>query len=417
MKLSSNKVLYQNTFMLYLMTIAKYAFPLIVFPYLTRVLMPEYFGVVIFMTATMSYFSYVIDFGFNFSATRKIARNQDNVAEIEKTFSNVIAAKCLLAIIGGVILAAIIPFIAILHQNVLLTVLYYLATASNLLIPDFLYRGLEKMQFVTMRYVITKTISTALIFVFVHDPQDILWIPILNIIGTLVAVALTLHHITKKLDIHLVKTSRDAVFTSLKESSVFFIATFASTAFTATNIFVMGIVNLSTIDIAYWGVAIQIISIIMSLYDPITSSVYPRMMVTRDFKLVKKLLLVIQPIIVVGIIFSYVVSPFAIGLLAGNGYEEAVPVFRTLLPVLFFAFPAQMLGFPVLGVIGKEMLATKATLYAAVFHVTGLVVLCAVNQFGLIQIAILRSCTECILCFVRVFFVLREQKTVQTVKK
>ena len=62
----------KNTFMLYLMNIAKMVFPLVTLPYLTRVLSVPVYGVVTYVKAVMQYMQLLLAFGFALSATRDI---------------------------------------------------------------------------------------------------------------------------------------------------------------------------------------------------------------------------------------------------------------------------------------------------------------------------------------------------------
>ena len=67
---SKEKLLAKNTLMLYIMQISSYIFPLISFPYLTRVLGAEKYGIVVFANSIMSYFTLFIEFGFLLSGTK-----------------------------------------------------------------------------------------------------------------------------------------------------------------------------------------------------------------------------------------------------------------------------------------------------------------------------------------------------------
>ena len=69
----------------------------------------------------------------------------------------------------------------------MLTILYYISTAAQIFIPDFLYRGLEKMEGVTTRYIIAKLVSAVLILVTVRNDDVLLLVPVAYLTGTVVA--------------------------------------------------------------------------------------------------------------------------------------------------------------------------------------------------------------------------------------
>ena len=101
---SYDKIVIKNTFFLYIMTGAKFVLPLIITACLTRRLGPESYGVISYLTPVMGYFILLFDFGFDFSATKKISQNRSNKEYIEKTIASVYTAKILLVPIGFIFL-------------------------------------------------------------------------------------------------------------------------------------------------------------------------------------------------------------------------------------------------------------------------------------------------------------------------
>ena len=272
---SSNKTFAKNTFFLYIMTGAKFVLPLIITACLTRRLGPDAYGVISYLTPVMGYFILLFDFGFNFSATKKIAQHRADPVLIEKTIAAVYTAKILLVLAGFLPLMLLLLCIDLLRQYVLLTVLYYLSTAAQIFIPDFLYRGLEKMEGVTTRYILAKLITAVLIFLAVRDDGGLILVPLAYLIGTVAAALHTNHHMVKKLGYRVALGGLREAAAELRESGIYFVSTFASTALSVTSTFVMGIVGMPTAQIAYWGVAFQVVQAVQAMYDPITTAFTP----------------------------------------------------------------------------------------------------------------------------------------------
>jgi len=399
---NSVKKVATNTIMLYVMTIGKHILPLLTLPYLTRILTPHYYGIVTYMTSTMTYFQVLIDFGFIYSATREVSLHREDKNELGKIICSVILSKLLLGVLGMFILGIMILFVPIMHENVMLSFLYYLSILVTTLLPDFLYRGLERMQIVSIRFILARLVSTILTFLLIKSPKDIMLVPVLTICGNIVAVIFSFYHLYRKEKIYLRKCNGKRIIKTIKESSVFFMTTFATTAFGATTTFFMGIKNLHAEEIAYWNLAYQGICSIQTLYEPITSSLYPHMVKEKDIRLVKRMFCFFIPFVLIGTILCYCLSETIIAILGGENYIEAVHIFRVLLPMLIFSFPAQLYGFPVLAPIKREKGVTVSTMIAALFHVSGLVGLMLVNKFEIVNIAFLRSCTDAVLLICRV---------------
>ena len=410
---SSNKTFAKNTFFLYIMTGAKFVLPLIITACLTRRLGPDAYGVISYLTPVMGYFILLFDFGFNFSATKKIAQHRADPVLIEKTIAAVYTAKILLVLAGFLPLMLLLLCIDLLRQYVLLTVLYYLSTAAQIFIPDFLYRGLEMREGVTTRYILAKLITAVLIFLAVRDDGGLILVPLAYLIGTVAAALHTNHHMVKKLGYRVALGGLREAAAELRESGIYFVSTFASTALSVTSTFVMGIVGMPTAQIAYWGVAFQVVQAVQAMYDPITTSIYPHVAGKRDHKFVLRITLCLLPLVAVGCVLLYCLAGLAVKIIAGSAYLAAVPVLQALTPMLLFSFVAQMLGFPLLGALGRERQASFTTLVAAGAQILGLVGLALSHHFTLLSLALLRNVTELIFMILRIYFVgvfLRERR-------
>ncbi|MQR87687.1 oligosaccharide flippase family protein [Bacillus megaterium] len=68
-----NKKLLENVLSLVVLQGSNYILPLITFPYLVRILGAENFGLIAFATSFMYFFIVFTDYGFNVTATKKIA--------------------------------------------------------------------------------------------------------------------------------------------------------------------------------------------------------------------------------------------------------------------------------------------------------------------------------------------------------
>ena len=114
--------------------------------------------------------------------------------------------------------------------------------------------------------------------------------------------------------------------------------------------------------------------------------------------------MIFMPIVVAGCIFSYLVAEPVILLIGGENYSDTYHLFRMMIPILFFSFPAQLYGWPTLGAIGRVKETTTSTIIAAIAQVVGLFILILFNSFTLTSLAILRSVTEIVLLLVRMYF-------------
>ena len=85
----AGKTLFANFAYLSLLQIANYVFPLLTLPYVVRIVGVENYGYISFSLAVVMWFTTIVDFGFNYTATRDVARSKDDLDEVSKIFSNV----------------------------------------------------------------------------------------------------------------------------------------------------------------------------------------------------------------------------------------------------------------------------------------------------------------------------------------
>lgn len=385
----------KNIVMLYGMSVAKMVFPLLTLPYLTRVLSVQSYGMVSYVKAVMQYMQLAVDFGFMLSGTKDIVKARGDHEVLEKETGDIFLARLLLVGITFIVLLGMIVVIPILNANVSYTLLAFLTVFLSIFLFDYYFRGVEKMQVITLRFVIMRGIATLLTFVFVHSDKDILFIPVLDAIGSMTAVILVVVEL-KKENINIRFSGVTVALKKLKDSFVYFASNMATTAFGALNTLLIG-AFLPATEVAYWSVCMQLIGAVQAMYTPITDGVYPEMIKTKSWKFVRKLLMVFMPIVFVGSLFSVVVAPYVLLIVGGKQYVAATQIFRMLIPVLFFSFPAIVFGWPTLGALDKEKQVTQTTILSAIVQIVGLLGLLATGHFTIMWIAVFRCMTEFVL--------------------
>lgn len=404
---SKEKLLAKNTLMLYIMQISSYIFPLISFPYLTRVLGAEKYGIVVFANSIMSYFTLFIEFGFLLSGTKICSDFCNDKKKLGNITLGIIFSKFLLVIFSVIILIFCCLFVEKIKEDSLFFVLSFIGIFLTIFLPDFLFRGIEQMSIITYRVVASKFIYTALIFVFIKKQDDYLIVPIATIGSNLFAVILTWLEIIRKKIITFCKISIKDIFLYLKDSSLFFLSRIASTFYTSLNTVILGF-KFPSGEVGQYGVANTLANTCRSLMCPISDSIYPYMIKQKNFKLVKKIILILEPVILVCCVVLWIIAEPVIRIACGEGYENAVPMLRAMIPIIAITLPAYLFGYPVLGALNKTKWANLSVVISASFHVIGLFVLFLTNRIGFIEIIILTCFTQIIELGIRIFVVIKE---------
>ena len=130
-------------------------------------------------------------------------------------------------------------YIQILYNNYLFTWLYYFAICINAFLPDFFFRGIEKMKNITIPFTLAKAITVILTLLFIKSDSDLLMIPMFEIAGNSIAVLVSFYLI-KQLHIVISIGSLKEWLIDLKDSGIYFLSNFAISIFGSFTTLLVG---------------------------------------------------------------------------------------------------------------------------------------------------------------------------------
>ena len=144
--------------------------------------------------------------------------------------------------------------------------------------------------------------------------------------------------------------------------------------------------------------------------SPISDSIYPYMIKQKNFRLVKKIILILEPLILVCCAVLWIIAEPIVRFVCGQGYENAVPMLRAMIPIIAITLPAYLFGYPVLGALNQTKWANWSVVISALFHIIGLILLFAFEKIGFIQIIVLTCITQFLELGIRICVIFRELK-------
>jgi polysaccharide transporter, PST family len=181
-----------NIVALYGVYIASLVIPLVTIPYLSRVLGPAGWGEVATAQSLGMYLGYVVEYGFDFSATREVARFRGDRIRLASVLSGVLAAKILLMlpVIAVTWMALLWTSNSADHSKLIYTGVFLgMSQGFNMM---WFYQGLERMRLVASIEIAAKIATTAGTFLVVRSPSDGYNLLILSGIVSLIATGITL---------------------------------------------------------------------------------------------------------------------------------------------------------------------------------------------------------------------------------
>ena len=402
-------VLAWNTLMLYILTFSNYLISLAIVPYETRILNKngaDGYGVLGVAMAIMVYFQLFIDFGFQLSATDEVSRNRQDGQRLNLVLTAVTLCKLALCAASLLMLFLLCQVIEAWKGKFSFYLLFFIGTAINALLPDYLYRGLEKMSAITIRTVCIRVFSALGIVLFLKEPEDLWVIPTLTAIGNLAAVFACFYDAKKRLGVRFCPVSFRDVWLRMKQSSVFFLSRFATTAYSALNTVILDMVAPAESTVrSYYASADKLMSTGKQGLQPISDSLYPYMVKHHDYRLVRKVLLILEPIIIAFCAVMFVIAPQFCTFFFGEGFAPAGDVLRVMLPTAVVLLPSYICGFPMLSSMGLAKHANYSTIFGSVIHLINLAVLYKTGNMNMITLGAAMSVAETLILLYRLFII------------
>lgn len=327
--------LVKNTAALFIVQLSTYAAPFLVLPYLARVLSTDHFGLIAFATSFNWYFMSLVDYGFNLTATRRIAIHRDDPAEISRIFSSVMAAKVFLTLLGLALMFTVVLSTPKLRPNLGLFCICYMLVVGDLLFPLWLFQGLQKMGNLVWRDLGSKMLALVLIFSFVHKDGDYLWAAAFQSGSMLLAGIVGLWAVFASTPVKWVAPRLSEVRSALVEGWPVFLSIAANTLTTSTDTFILGL-RAGPTDVAYYTNAYRLIVALRMLVSPVVTALYPHIshmaFNSRESAIAflrKYSLVLAAPFFVGGVILLFGATPI-IRLLFSAKYLPTVPLLRIL---------------------------------------------------------------------------------------
>lgn len=394
----------KNSFFLYVLTFANYIIGLLLFPFISRILSVEGFGLVGFAMTFAMIFQSIVDFGFMISATAKISSNRSNTDEISRIVSEVMTAKILLCIIAIAVFLLSATFVDIVSDNFNFLLLFIFSSIAAALIPEFYFRGVEQMKYIAIRSISTKSLAIIIVLCLVQSDVDLLFIPAAFLAANLISMVWAFYDIfSKKINIKL--TGFVSAFKEIREGLLFFFSRICVNINSSIGAFVLGIVfSPNSYELGIYAAALRIASAGEMLLLPISDSLYPHMINKKDYNLFWRIYLRGVLVWFVCCTFVFVLAPDICGLLFGETYRVAGDYLRVLLFGTFMAFSSNMFGYNALSPIGLASHANFAIVFSMAFNLIFSLILLRYGFVSVLTVCILVAINNLLIFLYRYFF-------------
>jgi PST family polysaccharide transporter len=334
----------KNALALYSIQAVNNVLPWITFPYLTRTLQPEKWGLIGWSQEFIRYFLVITSFGFDFTATRQISIHRDNADAVSRIFSAVMIAKTLLMLASFLVMLTIVEITPSMRPHLALFLITWMTVIANVIFPQWLFQGVEKMGVVTVRETAARLIGLLPTFLLVHGPNDYLIAASIQSGSGAIAAVVGLSMVGRYTTARFRLVSWREVLDQYRDGSHVFLSMVAINLYGSSNRFILRFLS-GDRGVALILVAQRIIEAAKALVIALSEACFPyishtaatsRSEAMRLFRRAEQILAIPFGVLSLGL---FLFAPLGIGLAAGNRYAMAVPLLRIMSPQpLFLAF-------------------------------------------------------------------------------
>lgn len=268
------KLLLENFISLSALQVMGMLLSLITLPYVLRVLGFENYGIIVFSTSLINYFTALTDFSFKYTATRDVAKYKDSPKKLNLIYSKVLTIKALFLLLSFLIITIIVYSFQSFYEYRLIYLLTAPMLLGQVLFPDWFFQGIQKMKYITFLNIGIKVFFTICIFIFITEEEDYWLYPLLQTSGFIVAGLVGQIILMKKYKLKFLLLKPRIIIQSIKSNTPIFINQLLPTLYNNTSTFLLGILTNNTFVGLYEAIK-RVINICMKLLEILSRVFFP----------------------------------------------------------------------------------------------------------------------------------------------
>ena len=407
------KSLKKNIIYSSILTAANYIFPLVTYPYVSRVLGVDNIGACNFVDSVINYFILFSMLGISTVGIREISQARSDREKLNQTFSRLFTINTVSTTV--VLIALLVSMFTVpqLRENSHLMWIGVLKLISNYLLIEWLYKGLEEFKYITSRTVLVKCLYVVAVFLFIKSPADTtIYYMLLTLMITGNAL-INIVHSRKYVKYSLTLQKSSAL---LKAIIILGIYAFLTSMYTTFNVVYLGF-ECGDTEVGYYATSTKIYRMILSVFTAVTGVMMPRLASLLSegkfgtFRsLLKKSFRILFIIFIPTSLGIGIFAPQIIHLIAGAGYEGAIMPLRIISPLLLIIGLEQIIIIQGLMPMKKDK---EVLINSAAGAATGIIAnLILVPQYGATGAAISWFAAECVVLTSSSIFFIKAMKTI-----
>ncbi len=368
---SERRLLLSNTFSLGFLQAINQLLPVLITPYLVRILGPEYFGLIAFVTSVVTFFLLLTDYGFNASATRQVAIYRDDLDKVNEIFSAVMTIKVVLVLLSLAFMSLMVFSFDKFAVNARIYFIMFIMVLGQALFPTWLFQGKQRIRDAVVVNTIPKILFTGLIFVFVIDKSDYWIVPLLTSLGFLFAGLFSLMQARRIFAIKFSFQPYAVIKYQLVDGWHVFFSSISTSLYTTATTFILGIFATNLV-VGYFAAADKLIQLVKGVYVPVMQAIFP--LTSRKFhhnkkdgfSFIKRITLVVGLFTALSSVSLFIFADILVDLFLGPRYQESIMLVRIMAFIPLITFLSNILGIQIMLNLGAQKAFGKVIMYGAI---------------------------------------------------
>lgn len=345
------KTLFANLGYLSLLQIAGYIFPLITIPYLAKVIGVEGFGKIAFASSIIIWFQTISDWGFNYTATRDVAKNRHDIERVSDIFSSVFWSRCLLMIVSFIILIFLTVIIPKFREDASVIFATFLMIPGYIMFPEWFFQAMERMKYITILSILSKALFTVAVFIFVKEKADYVLQPLFVSCGYILSGILAFYYIRRIWGIKLKKISAEIIFSTIRRSFDVFLNNIMPNLYNSFSTMLLGFVG-GPLSNGLYDAGCKFVNIAQQFMQVLSRTFFP--FLSRKIEKHHIYVMINVFLAAVGSVMLYLFSPLLIGIFFTTEFAPAIKIMRIMSISLFFLMLSDVYGTNYMIIKGKE---------------------------------------------------------------
>ncbi len=340
-------------------TVMGLLFPIITFPYVSRILGPDKLGIINFAQSYGYYFVHFASFGINSYAIREVSKVRHDKEKVNKISNEIYNLNFFFSILSVIVYFMGVVFVPKLRENFDVLALYSVVILTNFLTLEWLLQSFDDYLFTTIRSLVVRVASVVAVFVFVRNENDYVTYMMISCVAEMGSRISALIYSRKE----YVKLKLKVKYLNFKThiKSMFTLFTFRLVNGISSNLdkIMIGFMMVYT-SVGLYSAGVKFVLMVIPIVETVGIVLFPKINISansddeeyhRVLKLNYDMILILAIPMMVGL---FLVSPRLTLLFAGEEYAQSILVSKIMALIILLCPIGDLLGSKILLIYNKD---------------------------------------------------------------